>query len=356
MYKRIISIVIVITMFLSMNINVFAIEKIENDDVNDIYKYMQNHLINELNIVSNNKSYDIQINGKVEITKPIRLIEYNVEDNNIILKDIYYSLIKSNGNFVAIYSMAKLENGEIVSNISKGFSDILNKNNSNKFIFIKVKDTLNLLTNNSMVVLEEDYNSKINTNAYYSKINNLVKKLNISNNENINLVSLKSDPGAPIDYKFLNVDIVPQGNHSWCWAASCAAIINYMKGENLSARDVVDYAETGDIESGGTRKEKIAALKHWGIEPIEDYYMPFWMVKNIIKSNTPILVDFFTCTSGHSMVFRGYEEYSSNEIYYNAIDPNKSSGVLIKATEYGNNVYYIMCGAVYYWNNSYYAK
>lgn len=159
-------------------------------------------------------------------------------------------------------------------------------------------------------------------------------------------------------YNLLNVPIVLQGDHPWCWAATDASIINYLKGTSLSAQDVVTYIYGSPVEEGGTEDQICQAYNHWNVVPgVANGTLPYSTFQYFIDSNEPIngifqYEDSNGDVEGHSMSMIGYETFDTGDEYYAVIDPNEDYYIALTATDSGDNVVYYLNGDPFTWVDS----
>ena len=141
-----------------------------------------------------------------------------------------------------------------------------------------------------------------------------------------------------IDYKTVPVSGVSQGNHPWCWAATCAALTNYYQGEMLSARDVATYVFPSNPEQGGTWTEVKKAYNHWGLYPTQTGVISFSGVKSNILNDSPMHLGL----SGHSVGLIGYEDWgTSGDSILVLLEPNGGVRKTVTLKSNGNFNYYL---------------
>ena len=145
---------------------------------------------------------------------------------------------------------------------------------------------------------------------------------------------------GPTSYETLGVQGVSQGNHPWCWAATCAAMINYLKGKSLSASKVANYVFPNNPEQGGTWDDIKKAYNHWGLYPSQTGVISFTRVKSEINSHKPMHLGL----KGHSVGLIGYEDWSgsgggSNDRILILLEPNGGVHRSVKLNSSGNFTY-----------------
>jgi hypothetical protein len=145
---------------------------------------------------------------------------------------------------------------------------------------------------------------------------------------------------GPASYKTLEVRGVSQGNHPWCWAATCAAMINHLKGRSLSASDVANYVFPNNPEQGATWSGIKKAYNHWGLYPSQTGTISFTEVKSDINSNKPMHLGL----NGHSVGLIGYEDWvgsagGNNDRILILLEPNGGVHKSVALNSSGNFTY-----------------
>ena len=169
-------------------------------------------------------------------------------------------------------------------------------------------------------------------------------------------VTLVND--GPLSYKTLNIAAVPQ-NGPTCWAATCAAIINYYKGTSLTCLSVAQYIYPDDPQHGGTWTDIRNAYNHWGLSPTKtDGKISFTNVKTNIKLGNPLNLLIRGTNSegnsrGHSVALIGYEDYSNTtgkKIIF-ILEPNGGVRKSITLNSSGNFTY-VLGGTNFSWSKT----
>lgn len=156
-------------------------------------------------------------------------------------------------------------------------------------------------------------------------------------------------PVSPKEYKTINVRGVSQGNHPWCWAATCAALINYYKGTSLTASTVANYVFPNNPEQGGNWSDMQKAYNHWYLYPSQSGVASFSTVKSKINSNRPMHLGLI----GHSVGLIGYEDWTGVPGENNAhilvlLEPNGGVRKSVTLNSSGN-FYYALSGSSNAW-------
>lgn len=107
-----------------------------------------------------------------------------------------------------------------------------------------------------------------------------------------------------------------QGNYGMCWAASVATIVNYLKGNNITAKQVCNKMGIGYNE-GGTINDKQKALKKYSINynHINQSTISWSKVKSNVNNKKPIAIS-ASANSGknwHAVTIIGYQNYKVND-------------------------------------------
>jgi len=268
-----------------------------------------------------------------------------------------------------IFSLVKNSNGEFTSTLTKSFSEKLSKLNQDNFIIVNANNNIFAVSKNNSILLEKSTN-KSNSNfnklsaAQLSKINSLIKSQStleeditnpISSTNNLNFSSKIT---AVASSKTLPVSIVLQGDHPWCWAATCAALINYDKNLSITKEDVVNYIFGSLVEEGGSDSDIMNVYKHWGLSP-KEYTSPLSYNQTVsyINNNDPLNTlmyydEGYSDAEGHSMSLIGYSSTRTGYKTYKMIDPNMDYYVSVKATTSGSNIYYSLDGYDFYWSET----
>ncbi|MDO5590596.1 MAG: papain-like cysteine protease family protein [Lachnospiraceae bacterium] len=150
---------------------------------------------------------------------------------------------------------------------------------------------------------------------------------------------------GPTSYKTLKVKGVSQGKHPWCWAATCAALINYYKGTSLTASKVANYVFPKNPEQGGTWPDIKKAYNHWKLYPSQTGVISFSNVKSNINSRKPMHLGL----KGHSVGLIGYEDWvgaiNSNDRILILLEPNGGVIKSVSLKSSGNFTYKLGGGA-----------
>ena len=124
----------------------------------------------------------------------------------------------------------------------------------------------------------------------------------------------------------MSVNGVSQSGNT-CWAATCAAIINYYRGYSLSDIDVVRYIFGSNWNQGGSWSNMQDAYNHWDLSASQTGAISFSSVKDNINDGDPMHIRLTSGGSGHSVGLIGYEEWvgshgGGNERILILLEPN----------------------------------
>lgn len=389
-FKKLFSLLISFCLFLTLtNANVLVHAESSNDGQatqiistevpSNIQAYAISILPRHLNAVKGNTAQYGLGNideSKLVLGKPFNIYAYDNEE--VTNTGIYYFPVLLNGNIEATLAITKDKNGNLSSTFSKDFSSNLNKillNNKNrKYRLFSINNEIRAIDDNNALLVSNDISEKKSLNEIdantISKINRLLENnikekkykeysidpLQIENNSTINSErAIQGIVDGPTSSKYLSIPVVYQYSHPWCWAATCASIINYKKSYSLSASDVVKYIYGSAVDKGGTSDQDIKAYNHWGLYPYYDSWNMTWSnAKSELDGGSPIHSLWYTIngSSGHSMTVRGYEYYAdTNDKVYLLIDPNIGYTSVIGQT-YSGDCVYVLNGSNYYWSES----
>lgn len=150
-----------------------------------------------------------------------------------------------------------------------------------------------------------------------------------------NVPALASSPSS---YKTIDVTGVSQGSHPWCWAATCAALINFYEGESLTASQVANYVFPDNPEQGGTWENIQTAYNHWDLYPTQTGRISFSSVKSNINDDLPMHLGL----TGHSVGLIGYEDWGlfGDDILI-ILEPNGGVRKTVTLKSNGNFDYYL---------------
>lgn len=355
-------------------INKIITEQIPNDVINFATSNFEAQL-SSIKHDPNNKEFKTDQINSAYLGTPFKIYCYennDINNNN----NIYHFPVISNNNVIAIYTIGNFSKDEYSATFSKSFADNLNSllktNKTNTIKIISVDNDIYALSNDKNILLSTDKTkSKSSTNddvnkaksILQSKKNNNEKTVDIKKqSENFKIKSKSNDviygydPDAPIDYLALPVKIVLQGDKPWCAGASCAAILNYKKGLNLSAADVISNIYGWADPNKGLNLTQIQQVyKNYGYNIYTKNPLSYEETKSALKSNWPINTLMVTKdNSGHSMVLKSYYLFRDGSKYYSMIDPNYSQYVTVSAKNDGSQVYYILNNKAFYWTKSIY--
>ncbi len=230
--------------------------------------------------------------------------------------------VLQNGEIAAILEVSKIQ-GEYNSTLSISFSkelnNLLEKGELNDFVLLT--DGINLQASNGKrsINIFKLYDDGNEVGELYNEFNLSISSLSKVVSETDLETDLETESVArsfasniirptavdgPKSYRTLNVNGVSQSGDT-CWAAVCATMINYYRGESLSAVDVAKYVFGDDWDKGGTWTDMRNAYNHWGLYPSETGVISFSDVKSEIDDSKPMHLGL----NGHSVGLIGYENW-----------------------------------------------
>ncbi|WP_040328157.1 papain-like cysteine protease family protein [Clostridium ihumii] len=306
------------------------------------------------------KGYDVQ---NFKLAEPFSV--YSEENGSV-----YYFPVTNNSKIIALLGVSKTSGEGYTSTFEKGFADKLQtmvENEHSAFRIVNDNNELRAVNNIKSVLLAKTYteankgqSKKAHFNNYNLESNVNKAQESVINSKEITTPLNEYTTSNSNNYEQLTQDsnslqikIVLQGSHPWCWAATCAGIINYEKGTNLDAAEVVRYVYGSEVEEGGNWNHMKKAYNNWGLYPNQTDPIAYDQVKTTIDGGHPIHLGMMSYgAGGHSMTLRGYTENSDGTKSYSLIDPNKDYFVSVSAKSDSSNVYYILNGYRFYWYSS----
>lgn len=119
-----------------------------------------------------------------------------------------------------------------------------------------------------------------------------------------------------LGYYYCNIkNAKGQGSGNTCWAASVATIVNYIKGRNVSAKNVCEAVNRG-VDDGGNIDHQKEALLHYGVNYSRlDTQLPtFDFVKVNIQNKRPVaIVGGRSAGLGHATTLYGYKNVAGGQ-------------------------------------------
>ena len=143
-----------------------------------------------------------------------------------------------------------------------------------------------------------------------------------------------------LESKTINVKGVSQSG-STCWAATCAALINYYKNKSLTYYDVASYVFPNNPNQGGTWNDIKKAYNHWQLYPTQTGVISFTTIKSKINNNKPMHLGL----TGHSVGLIGFSlnEFGdgTKERVLVLLEPNGGVRKTVALKSNGNFDYYL---------------
>ena len=259
--------------------------------------------------------------------------------------------VLQNEKIVAILEISE-NNGEYNSSLSVSFAkeleDILNNDKMKDFVLLTDGIHLQAFNGEDSIEIFNLYNDGTEVRELSSKLSlslsslySVLPKSDLKKELKEDVYLAKSQyPEGPKSYRTLGVRGVSQGSHDWCWAATCAAMINYKKVKSLSASDVAKYVFPNNPEQGGSWSAIKKAYNHWGLYPSKTGVISFRNVKSDINSNKPMHLGL----KGHSVGLIGYEDWVGSPDGNNGrililLEPNGGVHKSVRLNSYGNFTY-----------------
>lgn len=277
-------------------------------------------------LLSYKQEYGIDI-GIYNYGQPFVLTNH---DTDVV--QYYFPIINTNTNKIDFtFRVVKYEDG-FSGALSEALAPELNalalKTSDSAPATIEINNgNIIAIVNNNIDILIEDPLGNAISNVYTknSSNNSIVNCLDTSNNQ----IDVIAEPKS--GYKYLNTVIYEdQGSNSWCAAYVSAFIINFAKGTNLRAIDIIKtYYPSGSTSSALSRTQTVNYAKKYNM-----YLWPLTRKLSIseaeaqINNNSPFYTSNLVSTGGsHAIAVRGYNPYSYSiwnpwDTYYTSVDKN----------------------------------
>lgn len=259
--------------------------------------------------------------------------------------------VLKDGEFTAVLEVLK-DGTEYNSSLAVSFADELKKficeNENKQYVLLSDGNCLEAYDGENSYKIYEQYGEtnenlfERNLSRYFHKEISTLSINEVSNytDEYIYTASVSRNLNAKTSSRTLDVKGVPQGKHPWCWAATCAAMINYLEKENLSASDVANYVFPNNPEQGGNWTNMKKAYNHWNVYPFYNNIISFSKVKTNINSGVPMHL----MLDGHSVGLIGYQDWTgvtggNNEQILILLEPNGGVHKSVALNSSGNFKY-----------------
>lgn len=306
------------------------------------------------------KSLDPSFNTANDLAFGVELPVYSAQNGSLSATDVKYVTVFSGGRAIAYIAVSKTDAGEWTSGFGKMFLEEAQNagiaDKLNEYTLVKVSGKLIAAKGDSAVILSESLEPSSVNMKNIQELVGKKSKMSFRTLGNANKKTYVKMAATRASSKMLDVKVVLQNGKPICWAAACAAVINYVKGESLTAEKV---AQDMGVTGGAGWSTMLKAYKKYGMSPSEYNALPSKTVFSVINSNKPIHMGSYTKTnSGHSTVLRGYTQGVGGDLWYSMIDPNQKSyqtlDIPISAQSDGTKVYYVLNGDKFYWKKARY--
>lgn len=313
--------------------NTLVSEEISNDFIDYAHSIFPAHM-RVINSTSSEK------NNRLFLGEPFTVFNVCTKENVV-----FFPIVK---DYEIVLLMEVTYNNEFSSSVSDYFAPYISSLFDKDGEFALITDGVNV--------------AKCSTKGcetFYSITPNLTKEinikfseLNISNKKTFSYDDLLIDSSSDVrgsvpdmtvlDEYTLDVDGVSQGSNT-CWAATCAALINYYKGTSLSWYDVASYVFPSNPDQGGNWTNIRSAYNHWSLYPNQTGPISFSLVRSYINVDKPLHLGL----TGHSVGLIGFSWVKFDNNTYDRIlvllEPN--GGVIKTVTLKANdNFNYYLTG------------
>ncbi|MDD3224537.1 MAG: papain-like cysteine protease family protein [Clostridium sp.] len=339
----------------------------------DVTNFTLKHFKEELSVIEKNSDkYGFNSNEVPNFKLGEAFNIYFYEKNKLVTSNYYCYPVLYNNVVKGIFSISKNLDGKYTGALSRSFADKLQQlstNNNYSFRIVSINGDLFAINSNKAILIHKNEDkvlksSGIITSSEINAINKGITNNNTressvyANSENSISQSYELSEDDVTDSNSLNVPIVLQGQHPWCWAATCASIINYLKGTSLKATNVVKYIYGSVVDEGGSEAQICKSYSHWGVSSkVQNGTLSYSTFKNYIDNKEPVngifqYEDDNGEVEGHSMSMIGYETLDTGDEYYEIIDPNEDYYIALTATDSGDDVAYYLNGDPFTWVDS----
>lgn len=244
---------------------------------------------------------------------------------NVVTEEFFYFYpIICNDEIVLLLQVSQdINTKELSSALCKSFSDeidkLLEQNFGRTYWLITDGNHVQAYDGEKLVDLfrmtEENDDVDLSNRFAASKIKGQVTVISKENiiNENANVIAdnIARSSDGPAAYKTINVVGIKQSSENWCWAATCAALINYYKGVGISDATVAQYVFPTNPDQQAKWENMQKAYLHWGLTPSQTSMISFSNVKSYIDINKPMHLGLI----GHSVGLIGYEDWRGPDCY-----------------------------------------
>lgn len=336
MIKKFLSIFLAVVMVFSMSSSVFATETPSANQISSfevdptITAYAENVLPSHIHALGYGTDYYLGT-------------PFTVTDVSTKTLTYFYPVIVNN-SLALLLQVNKDASGELSSSLSESFAGALDGllSSAEGNVYQLSTDGNHLMANSDSdfmllytIYEEADAVEMFSTSQDLPKGNLVLSRDDLFNMSDSGM-AVEYRPDGPNSYKTLDVAGVSQGSKPWCWAATCAAMINFYKNEGLSASDVANYIFPDNPDQGGTWDNMKKAYNHWGLYPTQKSKISFSSIISTIDGNDPMHLGLV----GHSVGLIGYEDWDSQDILI-ILEPNGGIHKSVTLKSNGNFNYYL---------------
>lgn len=349
--KKIFSMLLVLVITLGMSLPVLANENSAHgirslETQIELVEYAQNIFPKHLHAL-----VDIgDLNGSVQdyiLGEPFTV--FNVKENT---NSSCFPVLQ-NREIVAILEISE-KHGEYNSILSTSFSkelnNLLEQRQLNDFVLLTDGVNLQAFNGERSINLFKLYDDGDEVGELYNDFRIPISSLSkVSSASDMGTELLANDyryrsirPTAvdgPTSYRTVNVNGVSQSGNT-CWAAVCATMINFYRGESLSDVTVARYVFGDNWNQGAVWNDMRSAYNHWGLYPSQTGVISFSDVKSEINASRPMHLGL----DGHSVGLIGYEDWvgshgGSNDRILILMEPNGAVHASVRLNSSGNFTY-----------------
>lgn len=320
--------------------------------------------INDASIRLLDQMYGIDNFKKIKIGKPIVIFE--TDGNSLTISNDFIAPVYSGNSQIGVLSFGYNENGELISTYSESLD---NKIENKKSLLIRTDGALIQYSNDEQKILYDTKERKIKLTVNLGEVDQLFTSIDdaifasdpleindyIYQSSSFTTLSISESQILSVPYKSNATVSDEYGSRGICWAASIASIVDYKTYYSRTALQIYQENRNLGLTGVGDKTNKLAAFSRYGLSASETSPKTYSSVKSYITSNKPIMMDFFSSTSGHSVVLKGFTKDDVGYVTYSIMDPNYSGTTILdvssSAQSSGSALYFPLYGM--YWKYSY---
>lgn len=358
MFKKLISIILIMIMIGSLFTFTSAQEIIQNNEENYYVEtgYIPNDAIEYAENSIGNMLMDQYDSNYIKLLYPFKIFNCEI--------DLYYFMVYFKDELIGSYRVFNL-NGKYngifseVDEFEKNIITAFSKSNIEQPAIVlcgQYKDVYSVVNDRVFKIIDDIEGNFTNTSYIKQKSTEIIetdqkKSINLLYKMNVKSYEMQ----RYMESNYLQLDLKEiQGDNNWCAAYCTASIIRFMKGLSLSQCNVISLIEWAypgfpaiDLKDAAFTPDNVidySMLK--GLLPTYDgSRVSYTYVQWQINKGTPLYFGLSSKSGNHAVVCRGYNDNSAN-FYFSIWNPWYS----VYEKIYESNFQYITKnGTVYTW-------